>query len=262
MLFHKYLGILSATALLMSASAMATIKSKTLVYAKGTETFEGLLVYPDTLKGTAPGILMLPNWMGVTDETKTQAERFANLGYIVFAADIYGKGVRPKTPEEAGKLAGLYKGDRKLYREHVLLGLEELKKQSNVDTSRLAGVGYCFGGTGAVELAHTGAAGVKSILSFHGSLVSPTPAEGKNIKAHVLALQVADDPFVKPEDLDAFEQEMADGKVDWQLVKFGGAVHSFTEKGAGTDNSKGAAYNEKADKRSFAYAELFLKETL
>ncbi|MBC7659003.1 MAG: dienelactone hydrolase family protein [Chitinophagaceae bacterium] len=255
-------GVLSAAAMLVSAAAMSAVKSNPVSYKKGADSFEGLVVYPDTVKGKAPAILMLPNWMGVTEETKTQATRFANLGYIVFAADIYGKDHRPKNADEAGKMVGAYKSDRKLYRDRILLGLEQLKKQTNVDASKIAAVGYCFGGTGVIELARTGNKDVKSVLSFHGGLDSPTPADGKNIKAHVIAFHGADDPYEKPEDFAAFQKEMRDNKIDWELVQFGNAVHSFTEKGAGTDNSKGAAYNENADKRSFADAERFLKDTL
>ncbi|MBC7531305.1 MAG: dienelactone hydrolase family protein [Oligoflexus sp.] len=261
MLLKKSIGILTTAALLLGSSAMAAVNSKKIIYKKGPESFEGVLYTPDSVRGKAPGILMVANWMGLTDETKAQAERFANLGYVVFTADIYGKGKNPKSMDEAGKLAGKYKGDRKLFREHLVLGLDELKKQTNVDTSKLAAVGYCFGGTGVIELARTGA-DLKGVMSFHGGLDSPTPADGKNIKAHVIAFHGADDPYNKPEDVAAFEKEMRDSKVDWQLVKFGNAVHSFTEKAAGTDNSKGAAYNEKADQRSFTDAEQFLKETL
>jgi len=261
MFLKKSLGLMSCVAFLVSGSAMAAVQTKTIAYKKGNEAFEGVLFTPDNVRGKAPAILMVHNWLGITDETKTQAKRFADLGYVVFAADIYGTASKPKNVEEAGKLSGSYKADRKLFRENLILGFNELKKQANVDSSKLAAVGYCFGGTGVIELARTGA-DVKSVLSFHGALDSPTPQDGKNIKAHVIAFHGADDPYVKPEDLAAFEKEMRESKVDWELVKFGNAVHSFTEKGAGTDNSKGAAYNQKADTRSFEGAKDFLKETL
>lgn len=259
MLLKKSLGLLTTAAILVGSTALAGLKSQNIVYKKGTETFEGVLFTPDSVQGKAPGILMVANWMGLTAETKKQAERFTKLGYVVFAADIYGQGKNPKSVDEAGKLAGKYKGDRKLFRENLILGFNELKKQTMVDPQKLAAVGYCFGGTGVIELARAGA-DLKGVLSFHGGLDSPTPADGKNIKAQVIAFHGADDPYVKAEDLAAFEQELRDGKVDWQLVKFGKTVHSFTDKGAGTDNSKGAAYSENADQRSFADAELFLKE--
>ncbi len=248
-----------ASSLLLSATALAATKSKTIEYKKGSDTFEGLLVTPEKVGPKTPGVLLIHNWMGVSEETKKQAERYAHLGYVVFAADIYGKGKAPKSVDEASKLAGKFKGDRKLFREHLNTGLSELKKQSNVDASKLAAIGFCFGGTGVIELARSGA-DVKGVISFHGDLDSPTPADGKNIKAKLVAFAGADDPFQKAENLSAFEAEMRDSKVDWQLVKFGGAVHSFTERAAGNDNSKGAAYNEKADERSFADAQLFLRE--
>lgn len=251
---------LLASSMILSSAAFAASKPKTVEYKKGSETFEGVLITPNKVSAKTPAILMVHNWMGVTDETKKQAARFADLGYIVLAADVFGKGHLPKNADEAGKLAGKYKSDRKLFRENLNAGLAELKKQANVDPSKIAAVGYCFGGTGVIELARSGA-DLKGVISFHGGLDSPTPADGKNIKAKVIALAGADDPFQKPEDLAAFEKEMRDHKVDWQLTKFGGAVHSFTEQGAGSDNSKGAAYNEKADKRSFAEAQQFLKET-
>jgi dienelactone hydrolase len=136
-----------------------------------------------------------------------------------------------------------------------------LAKQKDVDQKRLAAVGYCFGGTTAIELGRAGAK-VKSIVSFHGGLDSPKPADGKNIKAHVLVLHGADDPFNKAEDVTAFQNEMRSNKVDWQMVEYGGAVHSFTEKAAGDDNSKGAAYNEAADLRSWRAMKDFFTETL
>lgn len=249
-----------ASGLIFSTSLMAASKSKSVEYKKGSETFEGLLVTPEKVSGKTPAILMVHNWMGLSEETKRQAERYADLGYIVFAADIYGKGKAPKTMDEAGKLSGQFKSDRKLFRENLNAGLNELKKQANVDSSKLAAIGYCFGGNGVLELARSGA-DVKGVIIFHGSLDSPAPTDGKNIKGHVVAYVGADDPHQKADGLLAFEKEMRDHKVDWQLVKFGGAVHSFTEKAAGTDNSKGAAYNADADRRSFADAQLFLKET-
>lgn len=262
----KPLSVLITAALsAVSTLAFAKVDFKTIEYKHGSETFEGVLVTQPHKKsgGTsatmAPAILMIHNWMGISDETKAQATRMAELGYTVFAADIYGKGIRPKNPQEAGQLAGKFKSNRKLFRENLIAALETLKSQKGINTSKIIAVGYCFGGTGVLELARSGA-DIKGAVSFHGGLDSPAPEDGKNIKAKILALHGADDPFVKTEDLTAFEKEMRDHKVDWELVKFGGAVHSFTDKGAGSDNSKGAAYNANADVRSFKIFKVFAQD--
>lgn len=235
----------------LPAFAHAGLIKKTVEYkdAKG-DVFEGYLVYPDAKKAKFSGVLMIHDWLGMTDKVKGNADRVAELGYAVFAADIYGKKTRPKDQGEAGKTAGMFKGDRKLFRERLNLGLQTMEKQPIVDTSKVGAIGYCFGGTGVIELARSGAK-VATVISVHGGLDSPTPADGKNIKARVLALHGADDPFVPAKDVEAFAKEMRDHKIDWELVSYGGAVHGFTDKSAGTDNSKGMAYNERADKRSF-----------
>lgn len=204
---------------------------------------------------------MVHDWMGMTDKTQDKARALANLGYVAFAADIYGKGVRPKDSAGASSEASKYKKDRKLFRERLNLAYQQLKTANHVDSKRLAAVGYCFGGTGVLELARSGAP-LKAIVSFHGGLDSPEPALGAKIKAKVLALHGADDPYVSAEDLKAFEEEMRSNKVDWELIKYGGAVHSFTDKSAGNDNSKGAAYNAKADQRSWKDMKAFFTENL
>ena len=247
--------------MLLSAFAEAAVVTKSIEYKSGDKVFEGLLVSPDDTHHKHPMIVMVHNWMGVTDETKKQATRFAELGYDVFAADIYGKGVRPQDYKAAGELATLYKSDRPLFRERLNLALQTALAQPNVNKKKVAVVGYCFGGTGALELARSGAP-LKATITFHGGLDSPAPADGKNIKGKVLALHGADDPYVPAKDVAAFENEMISNKVSYQLIKYPNAVHSFTDKGAGTDNSKGAAYNEAADLQSFAEAKKLLAVVL
>ena len=249
---------LSAALLLGVLSAHAAIQSKTIEYKQGEATLEGVLVWDDAVAGPRPGVLIVHQWLGLTAYEKMRAEMLAKLGYVAFCADIYGKDVHPKDTTEAGTLAGKYKGDRALLRARVIAGLDELKKSKLVDTSRIAAIGYCFGGTTVIELARSGA-DIKGVVSFHGGLDSPTPADGKNIKTKVLALAGGDDPFQKAEDLTAFESEMRDAKVDWQIVFYGGAVHSFTQPDPGFVNA-GAKYNERADKRSWADMKQFFGE--
>ncbi len=237
--------------------AQCPLLAKNHKYSFQNQNFEGQY-FPAATKN-APGIVLIHNWMGVSTETEKQALRFQKLGYNVLVADIYGAGVRPKDAKEAGTLAGKYKSDRSLLRERVSIALKELTKQPQVDGQRLAVIGYCFGGTAAIESARNGE-NLRAVISFHGGLDSPTPNDGAKIHSKVLALHGAIDPYVSAKDVEAFETEMQTSKADYQLVKFGGAVHSFTDLGAGTDISKGAAYNQKADERSFVMAREFLAE--
>lgn len=256
----RVFGALFAIATFVSLAAGADIKEKAVEYKIGGEIFEGWSAFDAAKQGKRPAVLIVHQWTGLSDNEKMRAKMLAELGYNVFALDVYGKGIRPQPPE-AGKEAGKYKANRPLLRERVNAGLEVLRKDPNTDTTRIAAIGYCFGGTAVVELARSGAL-VKGVVSFHGGLDSPTPADGKNIKCKVLALHGADDPFVKKEDLAAFEAEMKNSGVDFKLVQYPGAVHAFTQKAAGNDNSKGAAYNEAADKASWEEMKGFFDKIL
>jgi len=245
--------------LLFVATALrAEITTTAVEYTTGGVTCEGLHVVESTKAGKLPSVLIIHQWTGVSENEKMRAKMLAELGYNVFVADIYGKGIRPQPPE-SGRVAGKYKTDRKLYRERLLAGLEQLRKTPQADPTQIAAIGYCFGGTGVIELARSGAM-VKGIVSFHGGLDSPAPADGKNIKGKVLALHGTDDPYVPAKDIAAFTAEMKAHDVDWKLVSYPGAVHSFTHKAAGNDNSKGAAYNATADRDSWLEMEKFLKQ--
>lgn len=250
-------------ALILLAGALpvaAAIQTKTVEYQQGDTTLEGVIVYDDAVKARRPGVLIVHQWMGITAYEKKRAEMLAQLGYVAFCADIYGKGVRPTSVAEAGAQAGKYKGDRALLRKRVNAGLETLKKSDLVDSQHIDAIGYCFGGTTVIELARSGA-DLAGVVSFHGGLDSPAPADGKNIKCKVLACHGANDPFVPAKDLAAFEDEMKQAAVDWQLIQYGGAVHSFTDWKA--DGAlKGAQYNERADKRSWEDMKQFFAETL
>lgn len=236
----------------------ASLVRKTVTYHSAGKPYEGYVVYDDDQKNQRPGILVVHDWMGLTEKTKKRAEEVARLGYVAFAVDIYGKGIRPQSSDEASKLAALYKKDRVLLRTRMQEGLRSLRKQATVDRNKIAAIGYCFGGTAAIELARAGA-DIDGVVSFHGGLDSPRPEDGKNIKGRILALHGADDPYVSAPDLAAFEAEMRKHKIDWQLVKYGNAVHSFTDESAGNDPTQGAAYDPKADRRSWVDMQEFLK---
>jgi dienelactone hydrolase len=252
---------LLAVAAALATGARAGIRGEKVEYRQGDTVLEGYVAWDDAVQGKRPGVLVVHDWMGVGSFAISKCEQLAKLGYVAFAADIYGKGVRPANAQEAGQEAGRYKKDRGLLRARAAAGLTALRGSPFVDPKRIAAIGYCFGGTTVIELARSGA-DVAGVVTFHGGLDSPAPADGKNIKGKVLALHGADDPFESAADLAAFEEEMRKAGVDWQLVKYGGAVHSFTNPAAGTDNSKGAAYNASADRRSWEamkalFAEIF-----
>lgn len=242
------------------STVRAEIRTEIVEYRDGDVTLEGFVAWDDARTG-APGVLVVHQWMGLTDYEKSRCRQLAELGYVAFAADIYGKGIRPDNPQDAGKQAGIFKTDRKLYRQRLNLGLDQLKARPSVSKEQLGAIGYCFGGTGVLELARSGA-DVSGVVSFHGGLDSPEPEAGKNIRCSILVCHGADDPFVPEKDIDAFKTEMNSAKVDWQMDIYSGAVHSFTDPRAGNDNSRGAAYNEKADKRSWAAMKSFFMETL
>ncbi len=245
--------------LLVLNPASAALKEQVVAYSLNGTALEGVLVYNDADSAKRPGILVIHDWMGVGPYVIGRCRQLAELGYVAFAADIYGKGVRPANREEASQQAGIYKKDRALMRARVTAGLNELKKQLLVDPAKIAAIGYCFGGTTVIELARSGAE-LSGVVSFHGGLDSPTPADGKNIKTKLLILHGADDPFVPADDLQKFQQELRDAKVDWQMVSYGNAVHSFTHKDAGDDPSKGAAYEARADRRSWQAMKSFFAE--
>jgi len=253
---------LALVALALAAlPAAAAVKSAVVEYKDGEQTCEGFLAWDDAAKGKRPGVVVVHEWMGLGDYAKDRARQLAALGYVAFAADIYGKGIRAKDAREAGELAGRYKGDLSLLRSRARAAFDTLAKDARVDPARIFAIGYCFGGTTALELARSGAP-LAGVVSFHGGLSTKDPADAKNVKGRVLVLHGASDPFVPPAEVAAFQKEMNDAKVDWQMVLYAGAVHSFTNPAAGNDPSKGAAYDERADRRSWEAMKAFFAEGL
>ena len=251
--------IASLLASVLACVAKAEVKTEIVEYKQGETVLEGWLAYDSSLRGKRPGVLIAHQWKGLGDYEKKRAEMLARLGYTAFAVDIYGKGVRAKDAKEAAGLANKFKSDRGLLRARVNAGLEVLVKNPQVDPKRVAAIGYCFGGTTVLELARSGAP-VAGVVSFHGGLNTPSPEDARRIQGKVLALHGAEDPFVPPAEVAAFQEEMRKAGVDWQFVAYGGAVHGFTDWGAGSDPSKGMAYNEKADHRSWAAMKDFFAE--
>ncbi|WP_224372255.1 dienelactone hydrolase family protein [Hyalangium versicolor] len=245
---------------LLSVAAAAKPVQKPVKYEVGGTKFEGVLIYEDSVKTPRPGLVLVPNWLGINAANLKQAVEVAGKDYIVFVADMYGEAVRPKGPEDAGKAAGAVKGDRKLMRTRVNKALELLRSEGKavgLDAKKVGAIGFCFGGTSVLELARSGAE-VAGVVSFHGGLDAPTPAEGKGITAKVLALHGADDPYESPAEVAGFQEEMRKAKADWQLVVYGNAVHSFTDVDA---NQPGQAqYNPKVAKRAYKAMSDFFAE--
>lgn len=241
-----------------TAFAGAAVQTETIEYKDGDTVLEGFLAYPKGLKGKRPVVMIVHEWTGLGDYVKGRAKQLADMGYVAFALDIYGKGVRP-APPEAGKVAATYKDNRPLMRQRAKAGYDFIKKHKLADSSRMIAMGYCFGGTTALEMGRSGL-DLAGIVSFHGGLAHPSPEDVKNIKGPVLVLHGAVDPNVPFTEVENFEKEMNEAKKDYQLIKYSGAVHAFTNKDAGNDPSKGAAYDAKADKRSWIAFRDFLAE--
>lgn len=245
----SFFGILVMLA--CAAGAEAKVVTQVVEYKQGDAVLEGYLAFDDAKAGPLPGVLVIHEWNGVGDYVKGRVEQLAGLGYVAFAADLYGKGVRPVKPEDCAKEMTRYKNDRALLRARAKAALDWLAAHERVDKTRLAVIGYCFGGLAALEVARSGA-DIKAAVSFHGALDAPRRDEGKNIKCKVLACHGAEDKFIPDTDIAAFQQEMKDGGVDWQMIYYGGAVHGFTNPARGADKSTGLAYNADADRRSWA----------
>ena len=225
---------------------------------KGTP-LQGFVVYDDAIPGKRPGVLVIHDWRGLTEYTRKRCEMLAALGYIAFAADIYGEDVHNAGPPVWMKKVTEYKDDRALYRQRARAAFETFVKQPLVDPARIAAIGYCFGGTGVIEMARDGLP-LRGVVSFHGGLDSRPLSPNATIKAKVLALCGADDPFEKPEDMQAFEQQLRDNKIDYEVVNYGGAVHAFTDAGVDALHIDGAKYNAAADARSWQAMKDFFAE--
>ena len=233
---------------------------KTVKYNDGNQVLNGLSIKAAKKSNQNPGILLLPAWLGIDNASKEISENLSKLGYTVFIADIYGEGNYPANTSEAGKQAGFYKKNYEAYQKRIQLALDQLIK-SGANADNIVAIGYCFGGTGVLEAAR-GHLNVKGVASFHGGLGKDASRPAEPITAKVLICHGADDPFVPKEEITAFQQEMRDTKADWQMIYYANSVHSFTNPEAGNDNSKGAAYNAVAAKRSFEHLQLFLNEVL
>ncbi|PTX91755.1 dienelactone hydrolase family protein [Opitutus sp. ER46] len=244
-------------------TAQAKIVTRAVPYEHNGVKLEGYLAYDDakSRSGRLPGVLVLPEWWGLNEYPKSRAEQLAKLGYVAFAADMYGAGVTTTDAKKAGELARQFYG-KSLMAERARAGLDTLLASGLVDPQRVAAIGYCFGGAAAQVLAWSGAP-LAGIVSFHGSLVPP-PSEPGRVKARILVCHGAIDPFVKPEELAKFKDALDVGGLDYQFIQYAGAVHAFTNPRADdvarAAGLKGIGYNAAADRRSWQHMQDFFAE--
>jgi dienelactone hydrolase len=243
----------------MALPALGAIQMKPVQYRDGATTCDGWVAYDDAQSGKRPGVLVIPEWWGLTDYPKSRAADLAKLGYVAFVADMYGDGKTTQDPKEAGKLAGQFYNDRKMMRQRAMAALEQLKKQPQTDTTKVAAIGYCFGGTVALELARGGAP-LKGVVSFHGGLGTPSPAAAGQIKANILICAGGADSFVPDEEVEAFKQEMRKAKANCELITYGGAHHAFTNPEADRHGIPNIKYDAQADHRSWSAMKAFFEE--
>lgn len=256
----RYALLALAAAMISGTSARGAIHTETVKYKAGTIEAVGYLAYDDSKPGKRPGIVVVPEWWGMTDYPKHRAQQLAELGYVALAADMYGNGMTTDDPNQAGQWSGaLRNGDRKELRARVMAALNQLKSNPHVDANKTAAIGYCFGGTTVLELARMGA-DVRGVVSFHGGLSTQSPAQAGQVKAKVLACHGADDKFESPEEVAAFQDELRKAKVDWQFNVYCDAVHAFTNPDADRHHIPGIAYNKEADERSWRAMQDFFNE--
>jgi dienelactone hydrolase len=215
--------------------------------------------YQKATSNKSIAVLVAHAWKGIGEHERTVVDQLASLGYSTLAADVYGKGVRPADQNEASAESKKHYGNRKELRSRIEASRKELSRLTGLPESQIVAIGYCFGGTTVLELARSGAK-VAGVVSFHGGIKPDLAQVPSKISTSVTALHGADDPYVPAEDVQSFVEEMKDQKADWQLVHYGNSVHSFTFESAGVDNSKGAAFNQLANSRSWALLLNFLDE--
>lgn len=243
------------------ASAQAAIKGEPVEYKSNGTVHQGYLVYDDASATKRPGVLVIHEWWGHNEHARNSARKLAEAGYVALALDMYGDGKQAHHPEDAGKFSGEIRKNPQLMKSRFEAGMKLLQKQSRVDAKRIAAIGYCFGGSVALEMARTGE-NLRGVASFHGSLGTGNPAKPGKVKAKVLVMNGAEDPFVPAEQIAAFKKEMEAAKVNYKFVNYPGAKHSFTNPDADANGTKfklPLAYNAKADQESWTELQSFLK---
>jgi dienelactone hydrolase len=244
-------------AIAMVASAHAAVREEPITYTDGETTMKGFVVYDDATQAKRPGIVMVHEWWGITPHIHSEARKFAEQGYTAFIADVYGDAKSADNPKDAGALAGSVMKDPKVMEQRFNAARGELAKQASVNPQAIGAVGYCFGGAVVLNMARAGA-DLAAVAVFHALLGpnTPAPAPG-SVKAKILILNGADDPFVKREEYVALKKDFDAAKADYRIIEYPGAVHAFTNPEAtelGKKFNLPLRYDEKADQESKAEA--------
>ncbi|MBI3466688.1 MAG: dienelactone hydrolase family protein [Planctomycetes bacterium] len=233
-----------------TAAVQAGLQTKKVTYKHGELECHGYLAWDDSIKGPRPGVLVVHEWWGLNEYARSRAEQLAKLGYVALAADMYGEGKTTEHPQEAGQMAGKVRANVEDWRKRATAALEVLKSQPQCDTTKLAAMGYCFGGSTVLQLAFSGA-DLKAVVSFHGALPTPKPEEVKQIKATILVCHGADDSFIPEAAIKSFRDALDKGGAKYEFVAYPGARHSFTVPDADKHGIDGIAYNKHADEDSW-----------
>lgn len=245
----------------LAGTATAAVQTKEIEYEHDGTKLKGVLAYDDAATGKRPGVLVFHEWWGLNDYAKMRAKQLAEMGYVAFAADMYGTGKVTEHPKEAGKMAQEVRMNQAAWLGRARAALAVLQAQDHVDKDNIAAIGYCFGGSTALVLAYSGAP-IKAVSTFHAALPTPTAEQAKAIKARILINHGADDAFVSKESVDKFKAALDEAGVKYKFESYPGAVHSFTVKEADKHEIKGMAYNEAADTKSWQAMRDLFKETL
>jgi dienelactone hydrolase len=251
----------AALAALVTLPVIAAVQTKEISYQQDGKTMKGYLAWDDAKSGAKPGVLVIHEWWGLNDYTKMRTRQLAEMGYVAFAADMFGDGVTTRDPKQAQEWSSGVGKTQGLAAARAKAGLDVLKQQKGVDTKHLAAIGFCFGGTSVLRLAYSGEP-LDAAVTFHGGLVVPTDDEAKAIKTHLLVLHGAEDGFIKPETIDGLRKTLDANNVDWYMVTYAHAVHAFTNPDADSFNIPGIGYNKAAATRSWKEMQDFFKEEM
>jgi dienelactone hydrolase len=254
-------GMIAMAVVFVAGAAQAAVVTKVVEYEHEGTKLKGYLAYDDATKDKRPGVLVVHEWWGLDDYARTRAQQLAELGYVAFAADMYGEGKTVNHPDDARKMATTVRENIKAWRGRAEAGLKQLTSQPNVDATKIAAIGYCFGGSTCLQLAYSGA-DLKAVATFHAALPTPTADEAKAIKPKIYVAHGADDAFIPEKAITGFKEALDAAKAKYTFESFPGVVHSFTVPGADKHMIKGMKYDKTADEKSWKEMKALFKDAL